>query len=369
MLASNRLRHSLVPLVGVLGVALGACGPAEQATPLASSGSGGSASGTGGVGGAVAAGGAGAGAVGPGGGGGASGGSAGVGGTAGSASGASGTTGAGAGGVSGSAGDSGSSGSSGSGGNGGAAAGDGGTGPGGSSGAASGGSSGGAGSGGASGGAGSGGASGAGGKGGSPNLTSAMIVRGAGTPTAGDNVMLGVIRTHGFDPEIFGDADVQASDVMGMGLIVISSSAESSPLGTKLRDVPVPILCVENGQYRNQGMTGRSSSDWGAATGQTAVAVLSGAAALVGPSTGNVTISGSGDLGWGIPAATALKGATIVGNANQVVIFGYTTGSQMVGMAAPAKRAGFAIREAMAASLNDDGKALFDSVLTWVIAP
>jgi hypothetical protein len=196
-----------------------------------------------------------------------------------------------------------------------------------------------------------------------------MIVRGAGTPTAGDNVMLGVIRTHGFEPEIFGDADVQASDVMGMGLIVISSSAESSPLGTKLRDVPVPILCVENGQYRNQGMTGRSSSDWGAATGQTAVAVLSGAAALVGPSTGNVTISGSGDLGWGIPAATALKGATIVGNANQVVIFGYTTGSQMVGMAAPAKRAGFAIREAMAASLNDDGKALFDSVLTWVIAP
>jgi hypothetical protein len=196
-----------------------------------------------------------------------------------------------------------------------------------------------------------------------------MIVRGAGTPTAGDNVMLGVIRTRGFEPEIFGDAEVQASDVMGMGLVVISSSAESSPLGTKLRDVPVPILCVENGQYRNQGMTGTASSQFGAATGQSAVVVLPDAAALVGTFTGTVTISGSGELGWGIPAASALKGATIVGNAQQVAIFGYATGAQMVGMTAPAKRAGFAIREAMAASLNEDGKKLFDSVLSWVVAP
>ena len=211
-----------------------------------------------------------------------------------------------------------------------------------------------------------GGASGAGGTG-MPNLSSAMIVRGSGTPTAGDNVMLDVIRTHGFEPEIFGDAAVTAADVEGMALIVISSSAESGPLGTKLRDVAVPILCVENGQYRNQNMT--QPDDWGAEDGQTAVAIVDGAPELVGEFTGNVVISGSGELGWGIPAATAIKGATIVGNAEQAVIFGYTAGSQMVGMTAPARRAGFAIREAMAASLNDDGKKLFDSVLTWVLQP
>jgi hypothetical protein len=215
------------------------------------------------------------------------------------------------------------------------------------------------------GGAGQAGTSGASGAGGAPKL--AMVVRQAGTPTAGDEVMLDVMRTHGSEPVIFPDATVQASDVAMMNLIVISSSAESGQLQQRLRTIAVPILCVEDGQYQNQGMATASGK-----FDSNVIDVLPGASELVGTLSGSVTIgtmAASEAGGWGTPAASALKGATVPGNAERVIVFGYASGAQMAGLVAPAKRAGFAIREPLAANLTADGKQLFDSLLTWLLRP
>jgi hypothetical protein len=51
---------------------------------------------------------------------------------------------------------------------------------------------------------------------------------------------------------------------------------------------------------------------------------------------------------------------------SHAVVFGYDAGAQMSTMVAPARRAGFAIREDLAANLNADGIAAFDSILAWV---
>ena len=83
--------------------------------------------------------------------------------------------------------------------------------------------------------------------------------------------------------------------------------------------------------------------------------------------TGTTTISSkAGELGWGTPAPAALIGATMPGAANHAVVFGYDQGAQMATMTAPARRAGFAIREGLAANLNADGLKLFDAILAWV---
>ena len=150
--------------------------------------------------------------------------------------------------------------------------------------------------------------------------------------------------------------------------MVISSSAESGNLGVRLKDIPIPILCIENGQYPNQGMTPAGVGvGEGSVFAQTAVAIISAGSPLVGGLTGNVTISTKpGELGWGAPPATATTVATIVGQATHATIFGFAKGDQMVGMTAPARRAGFAIREDLAASLSADGITLFDSILEWV---
>jgi hypothetical protein len=176
-------------------------------------------------------------------------------------------------------------------------------------------------------------------------------------------VMIDRIKAHGFPTvTIVSDAMVTAQSVVGSDLVVISSSAESGPLQAKLKDIAIPCLVVEDAEFKLMGMASTGSHT------DSAQAVIVPGSPLVGGLTGTVTISGkAGPLGWATPAPAALKGATFPGDPTHVVVFGYEKGAQMISMVAPARRAGFAIRETVAASLNDDGKKLFDSILQWVI--
>lgn len=200
-------------------------------------------------------------------------------------------------------------------------------------------------------------------------LKAAMVVQGAGTATAGDRVMLARLAAHGFQTTLFSDAAVTAALVAQMDLVVISSSAESGPLGTKIRDVTVPILCIENGEYPFMGMAGPTlNTDFGMDTNQSQVRITTAGSPLLAGLTGAVTISSvASDLGWVVPAAAAIRAATVGTNANHIAIFGYAKGDQMVGLTAPARRAGFAIRETLAANLSADGIKLFDAILEWVL--
>ncbi len=187
-------------------------------------------------------------------------------------------------------------------------------------------------------------------------------------PTPGDNVMAERLRAHGFEVTVVADTTVTAQMVAAADLVLISSSAESGNLGVKLKNIAVPIFCVENGQYPNQGMApaGKGTGEDMVAN-QAAVAILNPASPLAGGLTGSVTISSkAGDLGWGAPPATAMNVATVVGQPTHSAIFAFDKGDQMVGMTAPARRAGFAIREDLAANLSADGIKLFDSILAWV---
>ena len=187
-------------------------------------------------------------------------------------------------------------------------------------------------------------------------------------PTAGDTVMAGRLKALGFAVTFASDKTASATSVAGADLIVISSSAESGNLGTRLRDVAIPVFCVENGQYPNQGMTAAGvGTGEGSVLAQTAVTITAGASPLAGGLTGNVTISSkAGELGWGAPPAGATVAATVVGQTNHAAIFGFAKGDQMVGMTAPARRAGFAIREDLAANFSTEGMKLFDSIVAWV---
>lgn len=206
-------------------------------------------------------------------------------------------------------------------------------------------------------------AAGASGSGGGGNRKATMVVRGQGTATAGDQIMIGRIKAHGFsEVVVVSDAAVTAGSVVGSDLVVISSSAESGPLQDKLKDIPIPVLCVEDAEFTKMGMASAGDHE----AGISEVVIVGGP--LVGAASGTLAISSKpGELGWGTPSASAIKGATLPGNQARLVVFGYEKGAQMTSMAAPARRAGFAIREQLAANLNADGIKLFDSILEWVI--
>ena len=163
---------------------------------------------------------------------------------------------------------------------------------------------------------------------------------------------------------VVSDAAVTANSVAGSALVVISSSAESGPLKAKLKDIAIPVLCVEDAEFKLMGM----ASDGGHDAGISQMVISTTPSPLLGSLTGTVKIaSQGGELGWGTPAAAAIKAATMPGDSSHVVVFGYEKGAQMTTMVAPARRAGFAIREALAANLNADGLKAFDAILDWVI--
>jgi hypothetical protein len=190
-----------------------------------------------------------------------------------------------------------------------------------------------------------------------------------GTMTAGDKVMSDRLQSRGFVVTKVSDAAVTTSQAMTFDLVLISSSAESAPLGSKVRDVTIPVVSIENGEYGPMRMTGTTrGTDWDMTTGQTTVKITMPTHPLAAGLSGTVTISSMvGELGWGVPAASATIVATMADNPGRAVIFGFTTGAQMVGGTAPARRVGYAIREALAANLTADGLKLFDAAITWAL--
>jgi hypothetical protein len=211
---------------------------------------------------------------------------------------------------------------------------------------------------------GGGAAGGAGGGPGGAKGKATLVITGKGQPTPGDLVMIERIKAYGFEPVVtITDAVASADAVAGSALVVISSSAESAPLDDRLKDIAIPVLCVEDAEFTKMGMASSGDHD----AGITQLVISAGAGALVGDLGGTLTISTkAGELGWATPAPAALIGATMPGAAGHAVVFGYDQGAQMATMTAPARRAGFAIREGLAANLNADGLKLFDAILAWV---
>jgi hypothetical protein len=203
-----------------------------------------------------------------------------------------------------------------------------------------------------------------------PGLKVILVTNGTPALSAGDTVMVDRLHSRGFVVTFTTDVAATADVVAGQDLIVISSSAESGPLGTKIRDVAIPVLCIENGAFPTMGLSGTTlATDYGSTFNQTMVTIADGAPPLAGGLGGSVTISATpAELGWAQPAASAVTAATMAGDPTHAMLFGYPAGAAMPGLVAPARRVGFAIRETAAANLTDDGLALFDAAVTYALA-
>jgi hypothetical protein len=214
--------------------------------------------------------------------------------------------------------------------------------------------------------AGTGGAVGAGGM---PTITPGpllMVGLSTGKPTPGDDLMISRLEGRGFKVTLVADTAVTAASADGKDWILISSSEESANLGTKLRDLPIPILCMEDGSFADMKM----ASARGHAMATTALNFM-GASPLAGGLSGSVTIAlappDPGEMGWGTIGPKAIVAATIVGQPEQAALFGYEKGDDMIGMAAPARRVGFAAREDVASHFTEQGLKVLDNAVDWVL--
>jgi hypothetical protein len=194
-----------------------------------------------------------------------------------------------------------------------------------------------------------------------------MVGLSSGQATPGDTIMMNRLKGRGLDVTLVADTAITPAALMNKDLVILSSSEESFNVLTKVRDVAIPVLCMEDGSFPDMMMASARGHD----NGSSAVKIVLDVPLSAGL-TGTVTIAMNppmpADLGWGIVGPKAIVAATTVSDATHAAVFGYATGDDMVGMKAPARRVGYAVREALAAHFTEDGLKIFDAAVDWAFS-
>ncbi len=156
-----------------------------------------------------------------------------------------------------------------------------------------------------------------------------------------------------------------SDDVGDNCLVVLSTFGSSSDVGTKFRDVSVPVLTMEANLYDEMQMV----SD-GAKLGLTSpagdVTIVDESHPLADGASGTVFVYPAGsEIGWASPLASAQVVAVQAGDPSHVTIFGYEAGAMLASFTAPARRVGFPASEANAGGPTPAGLDLFEAAASW----
>jgi hypothetical protein len=163
---------------------------------------------------------------------------------------------------------------------------------------------------------------------------------------------------------------VKSEDAFGRDLVILSESARSKEIGTKFRDVAVPVICSEPWIFTSLGMTGQTKRvDFGRKGHQTKIRILNPDHPLCASCSEEVQVSRNCFyMGWGVPGENAIAIAALPKDPDKCTIFAYDTGAEMPGLVAPARRVGLFLFRNTANSFTADGWALFDSAVDWSIS-
>lgn len=110
-------------------------------------------------------------------------------------------------------------------------------------------------------------------------------------------------------------------------------------------------------------------TDYNSNSGYSQVVIADPSHPMAAGLTGTVTVttSSSVQFGWGKPAASAIKVASLPSDPSKYTLFGYESGAALVGgMSAPARRVGIFLWRDTPTVLNADGWSLFDAAARWI---
>ncbi len=174
---------------------------------------------------------------------------------------------------------------------------------------------------------------------------------------------------------VLNDSAAQTADANDKILVVISSSADSSSVGTKFSNVSVPVVLWKDSLYDDMGMTLNGNQDHGVSTGnQNEVLMINSSHVLAAGLSGTQQVyTNNSTLSWGKAGAGAILIARQTGNGNtsKHVIFAYTTGASMPGTpsTAPARRVGLFLEDKSMSTgnLTTTGGVLFSAAVCWAM--
>ena len=102
-----------------------------------------------------------------------------------------------------------------------------------------------------------------------------LFVVGDSNLKTGDLAIQSHLEGRGHTVHIRQDTDVKSGDAIGRDLVILSESARSKEIGTKFRDVTVPVICSEPWIYNDLGMTGQTKRvDFGRKSRQKDIVII-----------------------------------------------------------------------------------------------
>jgi hypothetical protein len=186
----------------------------------------------------------------------------------------------------------------------------------------------------------------------------------------GDLSIKNHLEDRGFNLVVREDTNVKSEDATGRDLVLLSESARSRKVGTKFRDVAVPVICSEPWTFSSLGMTGQTKKvDFGRKSRQKDFFIVNPNHPLCASCKGKVQVcSKSFFMGWGVPGGNAIAVAGLSRDPDKCTIFVYDAGVEMPGLVAPAKRVGFFMFRNTANFFTAEGWCLFDCAVDWSIS-
>ncbi len=163
-----------------------------------------------------------------------------------------------------------------------------------------------------------------------------------------------------------------ASAADGQDLIVISSTVSGKNVEGRFKHSTTPVMLWESNILDDMSMTGKHQEvDWGEdeKPEQTYIWLVNAPHplsaglpnGLLSPFENSVK-----KINWGKPGLGAAIIATLPGEPNKAVIFGYETGAIMdYDFPAPARRVMFFLHNSTFDNLNESGLKLFDAAVLW----
>ncbi|MDE1190953.1 MAG: hypothetical protein PW786_02280 [Arachidicoccus sp.] len=169
----------------------------------------------------------------------------------------------------------------------------------------------------------------------------------------------------------FVDAAEPVSSTDGTDLIMISANVSARALADKYKDVKIPVLMWESDLLDDMRYTGRQRDvDFGKGDKDHYIWMVNAPHPLSAGLHAGIVVAFEGDqvIGWGKPGLGASIIATLPGQPNKAIIFGYEKGATMdYDFIAPARRVMFCLDNATFPYLTKDGLKLFNAAVAWSI--
>lgn len=168
----------------------------------------------------------------------------------------------------------------------------------------------------------------------------------------------------GYTVQVYADNNSSAlTDAAGTALVIISSTVRDNQVGSRFRDIDVPVLVWEHNIYDDMNMAsgGRSNNE-------SNVLIVNDSHSLAAMQTGRIGVVDREWMTYGTDLGSgAITIATTEDN-SQYTIFAYDTGATMLNSdTAPHRRVGFYLEDDGATSWTATGQSLFTAAVHWAI--